>query len=114
MIIDPKTSATMAPGEFGPHAYRHGYHMAAAHYIQMAAQATDTDPAEWTFWFAVVEKAAPYLRFVTDLDAPSMEPAAATGPRHREVPRCERTDKWPGYSTDIMTTTLPKWAFDQA
>lgn len=115
VIVDPKTSATMAPGEFGTHAYRHGYHMAAVHYIQMAAQATDTDPAEWTFLFAVVEKAEPYLRFVTALDAPSME----LGRRDRargiaQYLQCERTDKWPGYTTDTMTTTLPKWAFDLA
>ena len=89
--------------------------MAAVHYIQMAAQATDTDPAEWTFLFAVVEKAAPYLRFVTGLDAPSME--LGRRDRARGIAKyleCERTDKWPGYSTDIMTTTLPKWAFDLA
>lgn len=115
VIVDPKTSATMSPGEFGTHAWRHGYHMAAAHYIEMAAQATDTDPAEWTFLFAVVEKSEPYLRFVTELDADSLE----LGRRERQrgiayYRECEITDKWPGYTTDVMTTTLPKWAFDQA
>lgn len=115
VIVDPKTSATLAPEDFGPHAYRLGYHMAAVHYIEMAAQATDTDPAEWTFLFAVVEKTAPYLRFVTDLDAPSL----AQGRRDRargieQYLECERTDKWPGYTTDVMTTTLPRYAFDLA
>lgn len=115
VILDAKTTATLEQDEFGTHAWRHGYHIAAAHYIQMAAQATDTDPAEWTFLFAVVEKAAPHLRFVTGLDALSLD----LGRRDRargiaQYLECERTNKWPGYSTDIMTTTLPKWAFDQA
>jgi hypothetical protein len=111
VIMDPKTSATLEPGEFGTHAWRHGYHMAAAHYIEMAAQATDTDPAEWTFLFAVVEKTAPYLTFVTELDIDSMD----LGRRDRadgiaKYLECERTDKWPGYTTDVITTRLPKWA----
>jgi hypothetical protein len=111
VIMDPKTTATLDPGEFGTHAWRHGYHMAAAHYIEMAAQATDTDPAEWTFLFAVVEKTAPYLTFVTELDVDSMD----LGRRDRadgiaKYLECERTDKWPGYTTDVITTRLPKWA----
>lgn len=110
VIVDPKTTTAMEPGDFGTHAWRHGYHMAAAHYIEMAAQATDTDPAEWTFLFAVVEKKAPYLPFVTELDADSLD----LGRRDRadgiaKYLECERTDKWPGYTTDVITTRLPKW-----
>jgi hypothetical protein len=110
VIMDPKTTAALEPDDFGTHAWRHGYHMAAAHYIEMAAQATDTDPAEWTFLFAVVEKTAPYLAFVTELDADSLD----LGRRDRadgieKYLECERTDKWPGYTTDVITTRLPKW-----
>lgn len=113
-IVDPKTSATTEPGEFGTHAYRHGYHMAAAHYIEMAAQATGTHPDEWTFLFAVVEKTAPYLTYVTALDADSL----ALGRRDRtqgiaQYLECERTGRWPGYTTDTITTTLPTWALKQ-
>lgn len=115
VIMDPKSTATLDPAEFGTHAWRHGYHMAAAHYIEMAAQATDSDPAEWTFLFAVVEKTAPYLRFVTQLDAESLELGRADRARGIELYReCETTDKWPGYTTDVMTTRLPKWALDLA
>jgi hypothetical protein len=115
VIVDPKTSATMEPGEFGTHAWRHGYHIAAAHYIEMAAQATGTDPEEWTFLFAVVEKTAPYLPFVTELDPESLD--IGRRDRARGIAtylECERTQKWPGYSTEVMTTRLPKWAFDLA
>lgn len=115
VIMDPKTSATMSPSEFGTHAYRHGYHMAAAHYIEMAAQATDTDPDEWTFLFAVVEKAEPYLRFVTELDAVSLDKGRRDRARGiQKYLECERTGVWPGYTTDVITTTLPKWALDLA
>lgn len=114
VIMDPKTTATLDPADFGTHAWRHGYHMAAAHYIEMAAQATDTDPAEWTFLFAVVEKTEPYLRFVTELDADSLELGRRDRQRGIELYReCESTNKWPGYTTDVMTTALPKWAFNQ-
>lgn len=115
VILDPKSTAALEPHEFGTHAWRYGYHMAAAHYIAMAAQATDTDPAEWQFMFAVVEKKAPYLRFVTQLDAASLELGRIERARGIELYReCETTNKWPGYPTDVTTTTLPKWAFDQA
>lgn len=113
-IVDPKTSATMAPEDFGTHAWRHGYHMAAAHYIEMAAQETGTDPDEWTFLFAVVEKTAPYLTFVTRLGIAELELGRRDRLRGIDLYReCERTNKWPGYSTDIMTTTFPKWVHDQ-
>lgn len=110
VVMDPKTTAALEPEDFGTHAWRHGYHMAAAHYLEMAAQATDTDPSEWTFLFAVVEKTAPYLTFVTELDADSLD----LGRRDRTAGiakylECERTDTWPGYTTDVITTRLPKW-----
>lgn len=110
VIMDPKTTAALEPEDFGTHAWRHGYHMAAAHYIEMAAQATDTHPDEWTFLFAVVEKTAPYLAFVTELDTDSLD----LGRRDRadgieKYLECERTDKWPGYTTDVITTRLPRW-----
>lgn len=115
VIMDPKTSATLEPGDFATHAWRHGYHMAAAHYIEMAAQATNTDPDEWTFLFAVVEKTAPYLSYVTELDADSIEVGRRDRARGIEkYLECERTDKWPGYPTEVITTRLPKWAFDLA
>lgn len=115
VIVDPKTSATMEPADFGTHAWRHGYHMAAAHYIEMAAQATGTDPDEWTFLFAVVEKTAPYLSYVTRLDAESLDLGRRDRARGIDTYlECERTDKWPGYTTEVLTTRLPKWAFDLA
>lgn len=113
VILDPKTSATTEPDDFGTHAWRHGYHMAAAHYIEMAAQATDTHPSEWTFLFAVVEKTAPYLTYVTELDAESLDLGRRDRARGIDLYNdCERTNKWPGYTTDTIVTRLPKWAMD--
>lgn len=115
VILDPKTTAATDSADFGTHAWRHGYHMAAAHYIEMAAQATETDPAEWTFLFAVVEKTAPYLRFVTELDAESLDLGRRDRARGIELYReCVETGKWPGYPTDVTTTRLPKWALETA
>lgn len=112
-IMDPKTSAAMDPSDFATHAWRHGYHMAAVHYIQMAAQATGTDPSEWTFLFAVVEKTAPYLTYVTELDADSLDLGRRDRARGIDLYlECESTGKWPGYTTDTIVSRLPKWALD--
>jgi hypothetical protein len=113
VIMDPKTTATADLDAFGTTAYRHGYYMQAPHYIDLAAQATDTDPDEWTFLFAVISKTAPYQMFVTELDADAL----ALGRRDRDrgldlYLECQRSGKWPDFpgTTGITTTSLPRWA----
>jgi hypothetical protein len=113
VIMDPKTTATADRDAFGTTAYRHGYYMQAPHYIDLAAQATDTDPAEWRFLFAVISKSAPYQMFVTELD----EDALALGRRDRDrgidlYLECQRTGKWPDFpgQAGVTTTSLPRWA----
>ena len=112
-ILDTKTTASADRDAFGTTAYRYGYYMQAPHYIDLAAQATDTDPDEWTFLFAVISKKAPYQMFVTELDADAL----ALGRRDRDrgvdlYMECQRTGKWPDYpgQVGITTTSLPRWA----
>lgn len=112
-ILDPKTTASADRDSFGTTAYRHGYYMQAPHYIDLAAQATDTDPDEWTFLFAVISKAAPYQMFVTELDAEAL--ALGRRDRARGIDlylECQRSGKWPDYPGHVGTTTtsLPRWA----
>lgn len=114
-IVDLKTTVSADPDDFSSHAYRYGYHIQAAHYTAMVAQATGTSPDEWTFLFALVEKEAPYLSHVTRLHPDFLDIGFAD--RRAGITRyleCQRTGIWPGYTDQITTTTAPRWALAHA
>lgn len=108
LILDLKTTGTTAdPYQFGKTAAQWGYHLQAAWYLETARLA-DLDAAR--FVFVVVEKAAPHLVSVVELD----EHALATGWDEAETALriyrdCTESGAWPGYPTDIVTTALPRW-----
>lgn len=134
-ILDPKTVASAHPRDFPSHAYRYGYHVTTAQYIELAAQATDTDPDEWTFLFALVEKDAPYLH-APDHVRDRMTPAQKAAQHLTHVTQlsgefldigradrrhgidlyldCQHTGNWPGYPQHITTTDAPRWALARA
>lgn len=111
LIIDFKTSVTAHPGEFIRRAADYGYHQQVAWYLDLVRAAVpNSDP---TFWFVIVEKDAPYLVSVMELDDPSI----AEGRRlNREAittyAECMRTDTWPGYpnNDEVQLMGLPYWA----
>jgi hypothetical protein len=114
-IVDLKTTASADPDDFSSHAYRFGYHVQAAHYTAMVAQATGTDPDEWTFLFALVEKEAPNLAHVTKLHSDFLDIGWAD--RREGITRyleCVRTGVWPGYTEQVTTTIAPRYALAAA
>ena len=103
-IIDIKTTMDAGPESFAKDVAKYKYNLQAAFYLHMTGAKR--------FFFVAVEKKAPFDWAVYELDAEALE----SGKRmmtsacltYRE---CSLYNNWPGYSKDIQTITLPKWAF---
>jgi hypothetical protein len=108
LALDLKTTNDASPAGFAKSLANYGYAAQDAFY---------TDGFEaigrplHLFLFVAVEKTAPYLCAVYQVDGPSRAKGRAT---NREALRAYRDaleeDRWPGYSEDIETISLPKWA----
>ena len=110
LIVDLKTTADANPDAFDRTALTFGYHQQMAHYRDLVEVETGTRPR---FLFVLVEKAAPYLVSVVELDdlfddlgRQKNEEAAAKW-RH-----AKETNQWPGYE-GISRVLAPMWALDE-
>jgi hypothetical protein len=110
-LIDLKTTVNADPNEFGKTAHNFGYHQSAAHYIDGVKAATDE---ELPFHFVLVEKTAPYLVSVVELDIEAVNIGRQLNDRAKRIYReCVETNTWPGYpNADLIS--LPMWAIYQA
>jgi len=106
-LVDLKTTINADPREFGKTAYNFGYHQSAAHYIDGVKTATgETLP----FTFVLVEKTAPYLVSVVQLDPEAIEMGRALNERAKRIhAECTASGHWPGYPT-AEPISLPMWA----
>lgn len=103
-IIDIKTTMDASADSFSKDVAKYKYHLQAAFYLHMTGAKR--------FYFVAVEKKAPFDWAVYELDAEALE----SGKRmmtsacltYRE---CNLYNNWPGYSKQVQTITLPKWAF---
>jgi len=106
-LIDLKTTVNADPREFGKTAHNFGYHQSAAHYIDGVKAATGE---ELPFTFVLVEKTAPYLVSVVELDWEAIDLGRALNDRAKRIYReCTETGNWPGYPT-AEPIALPTWA----
>ena len=110
-LIDLKTARDANPNEFGKTAHEYGYHQSAAHYIDGVKAATGE---ELPFHFVLVEKTAPYLVSVVELDVEAINIGRQLNDRAKRIYReCTETNNWPGYpNADLIS--LPMWAIYQA
>ena len=109
VLVDLKTARTADPGAFGRAVAEFGYHQQDAYYqdgVRLARGDDDT-----AFVFVLVEKEAPYLVSVVELDTD----ARLIG-RERNRLALDRyaastaSGDWPGYPAGIATASLPRWA----
>lgn len=109
-LIDLKTARDANPNEFGKTAHEYGYHQSAAHYIDGVKVATGE---ELPFHFVLVEKTAPYLVSVVELDIEAINIGRQLNDRAKRIYReCVESDTWPGYpNADLIS--LPMWAIYQ-
>ena len=108
--MDLKTTADANPEEFARTALKYGYDQQMAHYRDIMEAETGTLPR---FLFVLVEKTAPYLVSVVELDdlfhdlgKQKNEQAAAKWLHAKE------TGQWPGYE-GISRVLAPVWALDE-
>jgi len=106
-LVDLKTTVNADPREFGKTAYKFGYHQSAAHYQDGLLAATgETLP----FIFVLVEKQAPYLVSVVQLDDEAIQAGRALNERAKNIYRdCNETGIWRGYESN-EPISLPIWA----
>lgn len=109
IVADYKTSASADPASIRKSAYAYGYHQQHPWYIDGVETLGLAQDAAFVFVFQ--EKTAPYLVTVVQLDDDAVQ-------RGRELNRrainlyaqCVADDHWPGYSTDVVPISLPRWA----
>jgi exodeoxyribonuclease VIII len=103
IVVDLKTTEDASSVGFARSIAAYRYHVQAAHYLA-GTQAE-------RFIFIAIEKKAPYAVGVYELDAEAL--TLGNTLRERDIEQymsCAEFDAWPGYSPEIQTITLPKWA----
>lgn len=106
-LWDLKTTINADPTEFGKTAHNYGYHQSAAHYIDGVKELTGE---ELPFGFILVEKTAPYLVSVVELDWEAVNLGRALNDRAKRIYReCSDSGNWPGYPA-AEPIALPNWA----
>lgn len=110
VIVDLKTTVDANPNEFGKTAFNYGYFMSAAHYIDGVKAATGE---EVKFVFVNVEKTAPYLVSVTEIDDVALDYGRQMLDRAKRIYReCTKSGRWPGYA-NTEPLSLPMYAVYQ-
>lgn len=110
LIVDLKTCVSADPNEFKRTAYKLGYFISAAMYVDIWKAATGE---EVSFAFVNVEKTAPYLVSVVDLDEEALEYGRQMIIRAKSVyAECVAANAWPGYRP-FTTVGLPKYAISE-
>jgi hypothetical protein len=107
LLVDLKTTVNADPNEFGKTAYNFGYHQSAAHYIDGVKAATGE---ELPFKFVLVEKTAPHLVSVVELDPEAIDYGRQLNERAKRIySECVESGNWPGYPT-AAPISLPNYA----
>lgn len=109
VMVDLKTTRSADPGAFGRTAAEFGYHQQDPWYQDGVRWARGDD--DTAFVFLLVEKEAPYLTSIVELD----DEARRMGRERNRLALdrfaiSARTGEWPGYDADITTASLPRWA----
>ena len=107
VIVDLKTSQTASADGFARHALHYGYHLQAAHYLEVCRLAK-IDAHD--FVFIAVEKEPPYLCQLFHLSAQLLE---TTCEQWRlavnQYAQCVADNHWPGYGNEIVSIEQPRW-----
>lgn len=109
LLLDVKTFSSAAPNEFRRQVARKRYDVQAAFYSDGYEKASGMEVLG--FIFLAVETDYPYAANAFMLDEESLESGRQKYRRNLTTyAYCERTNKWPGYSTGIDIIRLPQWA----
>lgn len=112
IIIDYKTTLDASPAGFAKSVVNFGYHRQAALYLDVARLA---GIEVGKFLFLCVEKSAPYLVAVYELDDAAIQLGRDLNNKAlSDYSIALERDEWKGYSDEIETLKLPSWAYTQA
>lgn len=107
-IVDVKSTEDASPSGFSKSIANFLYHVQAATYLEGWNEAMPTDPAS-SFVFIAVEKSAPHVVAVYELDEEAVSRGAARRLELMDLlAECRASSAWPGYVT--QTIGLPAWA----
>jgi len=110
LLADLKTTDDASFRGFQKSVANFKYARQAAFYADVVSQVTGETYD--TFTFIAVEKHPPYAVQVFALDEASMERGREEYKRGLALYReCLLTNKWPGYSDQVVPLSLPSWAF---
>lgn len=109
-VVDLKTTTTADPAVLGRKVADFGYHQQEAWYRDAAAAVGLDDVG---FLFVFVEKTAPHIVTVVELDQYAVYRGRELNDRALEIFRdCTTSGIWPGYvaPTERAVVSLPRWA----
>jgi hypothetical protein len=108
-LVDVKTTVDASPEGFPKQVAKLGYHIQAAHYSSGWTAATGRRVLG--FVFACVESDYPHVAAAYTLDQVAMAEGADECRRLIDLyDECTRTNRWPGYGSEIKALSLPMWA----
>jgi hypothetical protein len=105
-IVDLKTTASAHPDALARSILTYGYHVQAAHYLEVFAAGE-----QWDYLIVAVEKAPPYLVTTVLLDETWIDLGRTRCHEAYETwTACAATDTWPGYAQGVVRLPMPAWA----
>lgn len=109
IVVDLKTTKDASPEAFSKAVYNYRYHVQAAYYMDTLALAGVRADA---FVFVAVEKSAPFAVGVYSLEPEAIELGRTVYRRDLDkLSECIISGRWPGYTEDIVSIGLPRWAY---
>lgn len=107
IIVDLKTSVSADPRDFSRSAAEYGYDIQAVWYESLLNLVRESDTS---FRFVVVEKSAPYLVSVVELDAEYAQIGRSRMRRAIDTfKECVDKNEWPGYDPIAHLIGPPTW-----
>jgi len=99
-LVDIKTTTSAHPRDFEKAVWNFGYHMQAAWYLDAEEAVTGERPSK--FYFVAVEKEAPFLVAVHEMDADAIGWGRIQNRSAiRTFAECMTSGQWPGYRDPI-------------
>lgn len=108
ILPDVKTCESAAPDDFEKSVFNYRYFVQAAYYLDLC-QMVGIDKGH--FVFIAVEKVAPYLVAVHEIDPIIVDAGRKIYQRDLTLYReCMDSGEWPGYPTTVGLISVPLWA----
>jgi hypothetical protein len=108
IVPDLKSAMSADPETWVRNAATYGYHLQAAHYMEGVI--ANGLAEEVDFVFVLVEKTAPYLVSVVELDSAALRIGRERMSTAIQIYKhCTETGVWPGYPAEPQLVSLPVW-----